>query len=330
VTVSITVATESIPDFSDTNTDKEYFTSTAVTERLPEVTGGNTPLRYRLTPDLPAGLTFNTVTRVISGTPTTAMSNTAYMYTVEDKNRDTDELTFSITVREPDIVPTFGGETVTERKYIIGKTVTETLPVAAGGNTPLRYRLTPALPAGLTFNAATRVISGTPTTATPETTYTYTVNDNDGDTAEVMLEITVETDSMPDFDSTTIPTQVYTAGSSFTLPAAAGGNTPLRYSITPPLPDGLRFNSNTRVITGTPAKASSGTYTYTVTDRNGDTDEVNFMLNVEDPPATAGGGGCAISDQNDVVSDLLAVIACLMLIPVAVVIRRNRRSQIKT
>ncbi len=41
-----------------------------------------------------------------------------------------------------------------------------------------------------------------------------------------------------------------------------------------------------------------------------------------------GGGGCVVSDQNEVVSNLLGVMACLMLIPVSAVIRRKIRSQI--
>jgi len=42
-----------------------------------------------------------------------------------------------------------------------------------------------------------------------------------------------------------------------------------------------------------------------------------------------GAGGCVISDQNDAVPNLLGVMACLMLIPVSVVIRRKIRYQIK-
>ncbi len=42
-----------------------------------------------------------------------------------------------------------------------------------------------------------------------------------------------------------------------------------------------------------------------------------------------GGGGCSVSDQSDVVSGLFGVMACLMLIPVSVVIRRKRRPQMK-
>ena len=58
------------------------------------------------------------------------------------------------------------------------------LPEAAGGVTPLTYALTPALPSGLTFTAATRTISGIATEGLAETTYTLTVTDSTTPTAE--------------------------------------------------------------------------------------------------------------------------------------------------
>jgi len=289
-------------------------------------------------------LSFDAVTREIRGTPDTVTPSKTYMYTVEDVNGDTAELTFRIIVVANE-TPDFGSETIDNQVYITG-TMTNlpvTLPVATGGNGALIYSLTPALPSGLSFNENTRVISGTPASAASGT-YTYTVTDEDGDTNQITFRITVEADTEPDFDSTTIPTQmVYTTGRPLTLPAATGGNPPVTYSITPRLPSGLRFNSNTRRISGTPTSASSDTYTYTVTDKNGDTAEMSFMLKVTAPPdrrppprptppsdtESGGGGGCAISDQNGVVSNLLGVMACLMLIPVSAVIRRKRRSYIK-
>jgi RHS repeat-associated protein len=52
------------------------------------------------------------------------------------------------------------------------------------------YTVTPALPAGLTLNSATGVISGTPTAVTAQTTYTISANNNDN-TATTQLKITV-------------------------------------------------------------------------------------------------------------------------------------------
>ena len=47
------------------------------------------------------------------------------------------------------------------------------LPKATGGVPPIVYSLSPALPTGLTFDATTRTISGTPTVVTASMPYTY-------------------------------------------------------------------------------------------------------------------------------------------------------------
>ena len=72
---------------------------TAVT--LPEVTTGNMPVSYTITPDPPAGLDFNASARELSGAPTDAQEATDYTYTAEDANGDEVTLTFTIEVIEP-------------------------------------------------------------------------------------------------------------------------------------------------------------------------------------------------------------------------------------
>ena len=95
----------------------------------------------------------------------------------------------------PDTAPSFGTDTVADQAY------TETvdigsveLPLATGGNGTLTYALacasgatgctgTPALPPGLSFDASTRTLSGTPT-ATGTTRLTYAVTDADDNTTD--------------------------------------------------------------------------------------------------------------------------------------------------
>ncbi len=350
LTFNITIHNDTSPTFWETIDGQEYIAGSQITPvTLPVAQSGNTPLTYSITPRLPDGLSFNRNTRTISGTPTTAMSQATYTYTATDVDDDPAELTFDITI-SADTDPTFGSEMIDNKVYVNGITaVMETLPEATGGNAPLTYSLSSGLPAGLDFDTTTRVLSGTPNVVDPSVlpvtvTHTYTVEDANGDTDNLTFSITTEADSDPDFSSVTIPDRVYT-GRSITLPEATGGNPPVMYSITT-LPAGLRFDPATRVISGTPTRASSAaSYTYTATDSNGDTANVNFMLSVEvsstTPPTTqgprtsgtdsgGGGGGCAVSDQSSTASDILGAVACLILIPVSVVIRRKRRAQIKT
>ena len=139
--------------------------------------------------------------------PTTVATATDYTYTVADGDTntaadDTASLTFSITVEAvPDTAPSFGTATIASQTFTQGTAVDLTLPAATGGNAPLTYALTPAIP-GLTFDPATRVLSGMPTTVATATDYTYTVADGDmntaaDDTATLMLSITVECGHRP-------------------------------------------------------------------------------------------------------------------------------------
>ena len=75
---------------------------------------------------------------------------------------------------------------------VVGQAVSATLPEAMGGKEGLAYSLSPAVP-GLTFDAATRVLSGTPTTpGTYDMTYTAKDSATGGTMESVKFTIAVE------------------------------------------------------------------------------------------------------------------------------------------
>ena len=194
----------------------------------------------------------------------------------------------------PDTAPSFAdaaaNQTYTEGVGIIPLA----LPEATGGNGTLSYSLRPTVP-GLTFAAATRTLSGTPTTAG---TYdmTYQVADGDANTAvsdAAALSFTVHEPEPPD----TVPTfadpvddQTYTDGeaiSPLTLPEASGGNGPLSYSLTPTVP-GLTFAAAKRTLSGAPTSAGSFDMTYQVIDGDDNTTAsdaatLTFTITVQEP-----------------------------------------------
>ena len=89
-----------------------------------------------------------------------------------------------------DSQPSFGTATVSNRTYTAGAAISAlTLPAASGGDGTLTYSLSPAV-AGLSFNATTRVLSGTPTTV-GSYGMAYTARDADGDIATLRFTITV-------------------------------------------------------------------------------------------------------------------------------------------
>ena len=92
-----------------------------------------------------------------------------------------------------DRLPSFSDSTrVAAQRYIIGDSIRVTLPEATGGDGTRAYTLTPALPSRLTFDAKTRVLSGTPREVMDETEYTLTATDADGDRASLTFILEVQ------------------------------------------------------------------------------------------------------------------------------------------
>ena len=224
---------------------------------------------HALSGTLPAGLAFNANTRVLSGTPSTAGGPTTLTYTATDS--DTPPVvrtqTFTITVNTGLALPTQD-----DLAYTAGTAIDDLeLPAATGGTGAISYALTGALPAGLAFNAGTRVLSGTPSTAGGPTTLTYTATDSATTPTVATQTFSVTVNAAL---ALTAPTdQSYGAGTAIaplTLPVATGGTAPVTYTLTGPsagpLPAGLTFNATTRVLSGTPTVVGATELTYTATD----------------------------------------------------------------
>ena len=188
-TLSFTVTVveaDTAPRFAGTVPDRTYTVGEAIIPFvLPVALGGNGPLSYELRPAVP-GLTFDPAARTLSGTPITAGTyQVAYRVSDADGNTadsDADTLTFTVAVLVGDTAPRFA-ERVPDQSFTVGEEISPlVLPVALGGNEPLSYELRPPVP-GLTFDPATRTLSGTPGTADTHE-MTYRVSDADSNTAD--------------------------------------------------------------------------------------------------------------------------------------------------
>jgi Putative Ig domain len=245
-----------------------------------QVAGGTAPLTWSIVVgNLPAGLSLNQTTGVISGTPTAA-GTSSFTIRVQDAGglSDTQALSITINLTAPPQITT-----TTLPGGTVGQSYSQTLH-ATGGIGALTWSLAAgALPAGLTLNPA-GTISGTPTN--PGTSnFTVRVVDtfNQSDTQSLSLTVSVvlaiTTTSLPNAKEG----QAYS-----TILQSSGGIPPLSWSVTPPLPNGLNLNPATGQITGTPAAATQNIYfqMFTVQDSSTPTPQTaNKQLSLTiDPP----------------------------------------------
>ena len=126
--------------------------------------------------------------RGIVEVPTTDTANT-HIYVIDN---GTDRVYRALAASATDLMPTFGSATITDIVATQGSALpTVTLPAATGGDGTLTYSLSPALPAGVSFDAGTRQLTINPTAIKTQTQYTYTVTDSGGDTDTLTFNLTV-------------------------------------------------------------------------------------------------------------------------------------------
>ncbi|CAN5478573.1 hypothetical protein BH11BAC3_BH11BAC3_00270 [soil metagenome] len=254
-----------------------YCSGVAITANNPSIAGGTATL-YSVSPALPAGLSLSTSTGVITGTPTTA--TLAANYTVTASNT-CGSVTVPLNITISPAAPTVLNYTLTTASYCLGTAIANNNPSNTGGAST-SYSVSPALPAGLSLNSSTGVISGTPTSVTASNTYTVTASNSCGSTTKALTIVVITT---PSVTYSTNPA-VYCAGVAIAAnnPANTGGPA-TSYSVSPALPAGLSLNTSTGVITGTPtttAGIAAANYTVTAANTCGST---TVVVNITISPA---------------------------------------------
>lgn len=262
----------------------------------PTVSGGVHAATFSVSPNLPIGLTLNTATGAITGTPTTSTGNVTYTLTATNPEGSA-QTQIDIDINNPTLSITYGTSIDVYKNTSIGLLS----PLYTGGK-PLTYTVTAqtrpgaevndlvSAAGGLSLNNTTGRLTGAPQTILTEGSYTVTIEAQGDGGTPVSTTITFVVRPEPTIAlNYPIENSFYINQAITTIAPNPTGGSDLTYAITPDislysgLPSGLSFNTANGQITGTPTLLMPET-TYTVTATNSDLQTVNqsFVIEVKD------------------------------------------------
>ena len=191
-----------------------------------------------------------------------------------------------------------GSLTITTPATLPGGTINQSYSAtlaASGGVEPYTWSISSgALPAGLTLNATTGLISGA-ATAAGTSNFTATVRDSAGATAAVAFTVTINASSSK-FVITNAPFPNGVIGVPYNQGLTSSGGSVSPFNPSPAfrisggaLPDGLTIVRNADLsssIKGTPTTAGVSNFTLTSTDAASNTASANFNITVTGTPVS--------------------------------------------
>jgi subtilisin family serine protease len=140
-----------------------------------------------ISPALPAGLTLNEETGVISGTPEGALNSSQFTITANNGESSV-SATVTISVANPSLSPATHSKAGNVGRFLATDSLS---PTGLTGSVSFAIENPADLAAGLTFNTSTGVVSGTPTEQKASTSFTVTATGSGGGSASATITISV-------------------------------------------------------------------------------------------------------------------------------------------
>ncbi len=210
-----------------------------------QITATNSPTSFSAT-GLPAGLTVNTVTGLISGTPSVSAISNLSIAASNSEGSGTADVTLNISAPAPVTAPVITSPTTASGQVGIKFTYQITAT-----NRPFRFSASAALPEGLLVDATSGFISGTPTTPG---TYNFLIKANNNDGSGIAnLTLIIKPSSL---ESTPVITSSTSAAGKLGVPFSyqiTATNNPTSFEAELPLINsGLSIDQKTGIISGIP------------------------------------------------------------------------------
>ncbi|MFW3591307.1 putative Ig domain-containing protein [Staphylococcus caprae] len=229
---------------------------------------------------LPSGVSFNSATNTISGTPTKVGS---YPITVTTRDESGNETTTNFMIKVVDTINPVVTSIADQTKEV--NTAIDSIKIESTDNSGQTVtNKVSGLPAGVSFDSETNIISGTPTKV-GSYPITVTTTDASGNKTETTFNIKVIDETAPTVTSIANQTkEVNTSIDSIKIEAIDNSGQTVTNEVSG-LPAGVIFDSETNTISGTPTKVGSYPITVTTTDTSGNKIETKFTIEVVDKTA---------------------------------------------